>query len=240
MSKSLLPVLADLPMTEVVQAARQEHMQYRHRQATADCYRYELFRRAIVQDDEWAWSALYEFYAPLVSVWILARASRAGGSDLDSLVNETFARFARAVTARQWRDFASVGALLSYLKRCAHSAVLDHGRWGQPQRREESLEGLSTGGEPLLADCAEDVCERMAAQELWDLLCRVTPAPAERLVLWLVCVQGLPPRAVHQLHPTVFPQVADVYRIKRTVLERLQRHQEVRQCGMGQAREVRS
>jgi len=48
-------------------------------------------------------------------------------------------------------------------------------------------------------------------------------------VLRLACVQGLPFRAVQQRYPTLFPNVQDVYRIKRSVLERLQRHKELQQ-----------
>lgn len=229
-----------LPMTELVPAAQEELAQYQRRQPTEDCYRYELFRRAIVLRDEWAWSALYEFYHPVVSAWILAQASSVVGEELGPLVNEAFARFARAVTEEHWRAFPTSGTLLGYLKRCAYSAVTDHRRARQPWRYEEPLNALPATAEPLSADCAEEACGRLAAQEAWAMICRAAPTPTEQLVLQLVCVQGLAPRVVQQLHPTVFPCVQDVYRVKRMVLGRLQRSKELRQVREDRVQEVRT
>ncbi len=221
--------LAALPMAEVVQAARQELARYQRREVTEGCYRYELFRRAILLRDEWAWSELYELYRPLVSAWVLACMSRATGEEVEVLVNEAFARFAHAITERQWCAFGTSGALLGYLKRCAQSAAADHRRWGHPRLHEEPLDTLPLSCEPMSEDCAEVVGSRLEAQELWAIICRAAPSSAEQLVLWLVCAQGLSPRMVQQLHPTVFPGVQDVYRVKRAALERLARHRALRQ-----------
>ncbi len=237
---ALFSPVSDLPMAEVVQAARQELVQYQRRQATADCYRYELFRRAMVLRDEWAWSALYELYRPLVSAWVLASRSRATGEEVDALVNEAFARFARAITAQQWHEFGTSGALLGYLKRCAHSAAADDRRTRHPRLHEEPLDTLPVSCEPLSEECAEVVSGRLAAQELWAIICRAASSPAEQVVLRLVCAQGLPPRVVQQLHPTLFPGVQDLYRVKRTVLERLSRSKELRQFQQSWLREGRA
>lgn len=228
-----------LTITKLIQEARRETAQFQHRQATDGCCGYELFRRAIVLRDEWAWSAIYGLYNPVVSSWILLRVPKLLGEDLEALVNQTFARFAHAMNERKWRDFACVRALLGYLKCCAQSAATDYRRWGQPRQHEDPLESLTPSQEPLSDDCAESVCERLAAQELWAIVSREAPAQEERLILVLVCAQGMSPRSLQQRYPAIFPTVDDIYRIKRRVLERLQRNKELRRFLHGQSREVR-
>lgn len=225
-----------MTITELIEEARAETVLFQRRQATESACSYELWRRAIVLRDDGAWSAVYRLYAPVVSAWIVLRVPNAS-EDLDALVNQAFSRFAHAVTAQQWREFASVGALLGYLKRCAQSAATDYHRW-QP-RQHEALDSLPAASEPLVGDCADTVMERLAAQELWRLVCSEAPAHEEQLVLLLVVAQGMSPRALQQRYPAMYPTVQDIYRIRRNVIERLQRSKELRQFHRSQVREVR-
>ena len=226
-----------MTITELIEEARREIALFQRRQATQSACSYELWWRAIVLRDDWAWSAVYGLYAPAVSAWIVLRIPRLVGEDLDALVNQAFSRLARAVTPQQWRDFASVGALLGYLKRCAQSAATDYRRW-QP-RQHEALNSLPASCEPLLGDCADTVMERLAAQELWRLVCSEAPAHEEQLVLLLVVAHGMSPHALQQRYPAMYPTVQDIYRIRRNVIERLQRSKELRQFRHGQVWEVR-
>jgi hypothetical protein len=224
-----------LTIPELIEEARRETALFQRYQATESRCAYELWRRAIVLRDDWAWSAVYGLYAPVVRAWILLRAPTAG-EDLEALVNQAFARFAHAMTERKWRNFASVGALLGYLKCCAQSAATDYHRW-QP-RQHDALDSLPSACEPLVKDCADTAMERQAAQELWRLVSCEAPAQEEQLVLLLVVAQGISPRAVQQRYPTVFPSVQDIYRIRRNVIERLQRNKELRQFHHSQVGEV--
>ena len=224
-----------MTITELVKEARRETALFQRRQATESCCSYELWRRAIVLRDDWAWSAVYGLYTPIVSAWIVLRVPRLAGEDLDVLVNQAFARFAHAMTEQKWRDFACMGALLGYLKCCAHSAATDYRRW-QP-RQHDALDSLPVSCEPLVGDCAETVMERQAAQELWRLVCSEAPAHEEQLVLLLVVAQGMSPRALRQRYPALYPTVEAVYRIRRNVIERLQRNRKLRQLHHSQAQE---
>ncbi len=51
---------------------------------------------------------------------------------------------------------------------------------------------------------------------------------AERLVAHLCLVLDLKPREVYERHPDRFADVADVYRVKRNLLERLRRSPAIR------------
>lgn len=231
-----VPLPAQLTMSELLPEVRRETALFQCRQATDDCYSYELFRRVIVLRDEWAWVAIYELYNPVVSSWILPLVSQLKGVDLEVLVNEAFARFAHAMTTEKWRDFACARALLGYLKRCAKSAATDYLRWRHPRRPEDSLEAVSQ--EPLLDDFSEAAVDRLAAQELWAIVCREAPSPEERLILALNIMQGMPPRTLQRRYPTVFPHVQNIYHVRRNVLDRLQRNRELRRLLRSQGREV--
>lgn len=216
---------AHMTVTELMQAARQEIAQFLRRGPAEDAYAFELFRRAIVLRDEHAWTALYELYRAVVDTWILRRDAAVSSDDLAWLENEVFAKFARSIDPERLVHFHSVSALLAYLKCCANSVAADYRRSCQARQREETLESLED--EPAPDDPAGAVVEQLAAQEIWRVIAREARAPEERLILVLICAQGVSPRELHQRYPTLFPHVEDVYRVKRNVLERLRRNRQL-------------
>jgi hypothetical protein len=130
-----------LPVALVIQQAHHEFGRLLRQQPREGAYALELFRRALVLQDELAWSGIYELYHGLPS-WPIS------------------------------------------------DAVL-------------------------------------AAQEVWQIINSEVTSWQERLILRAVYALGLSPRELQQRYPLVFPTVADIYRIKRKVLERLRRNREL-------------
>jgi hypothetical protein len=62
---------------------------------------------------------------------------------------------------------------------------------------------------------------------LWEIVRSAVATPAERIALVESYVYNLPPRAIHMRHPSLFASIADVYRVKRNLLKRLQRNREL-------------
>ena len=186
-----------------------------------------MFRRAILLQDEQAWSGIYELYNAVVCSWILCRPATVHG-ELEALVNEAFAKFSRNIGPERLKDFSSVGALLAYLRCCATSVLADHYRSQQAQSREEPLESIDTDG-LVLDDPAYIVATQLAAQELWQIIWSEATSMEERLILCIVCAQGMSPRELQQRYPAIFPTVEDIYRMKRNVLERLRHSRELLQ-----------
>ncbi len=230
-----------LTVTELIQQSRREIAQFVHQQATDDSCAFELFRRAIVQRDEQAWSGIYGLYNAVISSWILRQVPKLADEDLEALVNRVFAKFAHAMNAQKERDFSCVRALLGYLRRCVESVVADHCRSQRARLREETFEFLDQ--EPVLDDPADLVATQLAAQELWQLIWKEVTSVEERLIVQLVCALGLSPRELQRRYSHVFTSVDDIYRIKRNVLERLRRNKELLQLldrqSPHQPREVR-
>jgi DNA-directed RNA polymerase specialized sigma24 family protein len=187
---------------------------------------YDLFRRAVVGGDQWAWEALYARYERLVGGWLRRHtAATQAGESLDYLINRTFERFWLYVTPDRFGSFQGLPALLQYLKLCAHGVLLDDVR--SRVRRQAIYGRVGVGAQDVV-----EVEDRELAHELWQAVRAVAHEEAEYIVAILAFVQGVKPREIHRLHPDRFASVADVYRIKRNLLERLRRDAGIRLlCG---------
>jgi DNA-directed RNA polymerase specialized sigma24 family protein len=222
-----------LPVALLIRQAHQEIQYLLRHQPMEGAHAFELFRRALVVQDELAWSGLYELYHGLVSSWVLRRTRGWYGDDQELLVNEVFAKFSRSMNPQKLEHFGSVSAILAYLRCCAGSVVVDHHRSQQARLREEPLASIDQ--EPLLEDPAEVVATQLATQEVWQVMNREVTRWEERLILRAVCALGLSPRELQQRYPLVFPTVADIYRIKRKMLERLRRNRALQALLHGEA-----
>jgi len=133
----------ELPLEVLLHEAQQES-RCRGRWSSAQVATCEVFRRALLLRDEAAWAGLYRLYAPVVQVWI--RRSAAGqvlaADVVEELFNDTFAKFATALSRERWQQFPTASHVLAYLKRCATSVVADEGRQQHRRTRDISLERL--------------------------------------------------------------------------------------------------
>jgi hypothetical protein len=190
-----------------------------------------LFRRAICACDGAAWATLMTHYHSLVLSWIRRGGNAVVAAEDDHYwVTRTFTRFWAAIGPERFDQFANLPALLQYLKLCARSVLLDEVRARQVGRWE-TLEGCVARGEDV-ADTAPDaaalVIDRLDGHALWDTVLRALQDDDERRVAYCSFVLGLTPREIFARHPERFPDVSDVYRVKRKALERLRRSQEIR------------
>jgi len=168
------------------------------------CCCFEVFRHAIVRRDDLAWEALYARYGAMVRGWL-----GAGVGDGDEAVVLVFERFWRAVDAEKFARFDTLPAVLQYLKACARTARLD--------------QALSAR-----EDVADLVAGRVDAPGFWRTVRGVLVGEREELVFHLSYVVGLSPREICARHSARFPDVAEVYRLRRNLLDRLRRAPEVR------------
>ncbi len=217
--------LANLPVATLLQQARCTMARYlADHQPYEDPYAFELFRRAIVESDQGAWSALYTLYQMLVRSWIHQHLPPAHAEAGDQLVNEVFYRLFHAIDATRFGQFRSAPGLLAYLKTCASSAVTDYLRSQRAHQAEEPMDDLDY--EVVLADPAEEMMAQLHAQEVWEII-GAAVNERERLVLQVICMLGWPARTLLHLYPALFSTVEEVYTTKRTVLERLRRNRQL-------------
>jgi hypothetical protein len=183
--------------------------------ASSPCF--ELFRRAVAERDHAAWEAVMAQYAGLVMAWVRrhpATAALPAHDRDDDWVTTAFGRFWIAIGPDRFGQFTGLAALLRYLKLCVHSALVDAVRANAAAR---------TVPLTVAQDLAAADGDSLAAADLWHAITQALPDETERFVARLSLVMGLKPAEIHERFPDRFATVADVYRIKRTLLERLRR-----------------
>lgn len=214
-----------ISLEQIVQRCRQEAAQT-YQQETGSCF--ELFRRAIEQQDTAAWEALQQQYRKLVLSWVHNVAQGTQASDpFDDLGQDTWFRFWRTLShhpAPFSQRFPHVGAVLNYLNQCAISAFLDYER---QLRRQTRIRELSTIARPGAAwDEAAHWENREQAERIkmiWEWIAKEVQDPQEKLLLSLSYEQNLPPATIARRYPAQFATADDVYRIKERILKRARR-----------------
>lgn len=185
----------------------------------AQCCCMELFRQAIVQRNDRAWAAVYDRYEPHVRRWLGAYAE-------DDTVASVFERFWVAVDADKFACFDTISGVLRYLQLCAFAMRSDRIRQIRARGPEQPLD-VAAYRAPVDRDMAEAVEKRVDATAFWRLVSDRLASKREGLLLYLTYVQGLTPQQIRTYHRAQFPDVDEIYRLKRNVLQRLRRSPEI-------------
>ena len=175
---------------------------------------WELFRRAVVKNDQQAWQALYAQYRRLVGKW-------AAGADLelDDLVTEAFARFWQGVRNHDFAvRFPTIETVMGFLKRCARTLAIDDARRREHQRLIQ--EALATERNWAYDPPNDVALEQVFSQELRDYLYSQMRDEQECAVLEAYC-KGLKPREIAEQYPDLFANVGQVYRVRERIVSRL-------------------
>jgi hypothetical protein len=210
---------------DLARLCHDETTKYLRREPSRDDFCLELLRRAIVEGDQAAWGAILAQYRGMVLSWLRKGYGTAmRDEDDDHWVNRTFERFWQAVGPQRFGDFPTLATLLQYLKQCAITALLDDAR----QRARDRLDERANAALPAAADPEPLALGTLAGQDLWALIAAETQGEAERLVAHESFTLDLKPGEIHARHPEQFASAADVYRVKRNLLDRLRRNPDIR------------
>jgi RNA polymerase sigma factor (sigma-70 family) len=188
---------------------------------------FELLRRALALRDALAWEQIYRQYQPLVVGWVTRHpAFERSGEDAGAFVNAAFERLWSAIPPERFAQFPDLASLLRYLQMCVHSVLTDHAR----SAAQSALTLMPEMVDDRLAqpDIAVAVADRAAREAFWALLRPRLRDRREREVVYAAYILGLKPREICQHYSASFPRVADVYRVKENLLERLRRDPELR------------
>lgn len=219
--------LRQLDFATLVRRCSIESERFYRGQAHDTAYSYELFRRALVERSEAAWEYIYTHYSPLVESWVRrSGAFASSGETSEYFVVSAFTRFWRAVTAEKFASFPTLASLLHYLQLCAGCVVIDSVRaqsWAE-MLPEEAIP-YNRGS---LASPDEEAMERVNREEFWNYINAQLNDEAERVVVYNSFVMGMKPGDIYTGRPDLFACINDVYNVKRNVLGRLSRNQELR------------
>lgn len=96
--------LADLPIDEIIARCQEETERYSRRDSHDPRYCYELFRRALAEQDQEAWQALRAQHQRLVGSWIQATLNRmeyrADDASFEDISQEVWLRLFRFIPPR--------------------------------------------------------------------------------------------------------------------------------------------
>lgn len=207
-------------LTESQLAAR---CQNRQPDASHEAFCFELFRRALIEDSSLCWHYLHNQYYPLVRFWI-NRFTPADQATVDDLVQETFTTFLRAYTADKIVKANGLGSVLAYLKSCAVSCVLQARRTEQRSALESDWDEESIEAQTSTPSLESTLSAKFNRQAIWAAVTDCCSDERDRLLARLVLVADLKPREITRQYPQHFATVDEVYRVKRNLLDRLQRH----------------
>lgn len=214
-------------VAELARHCREETGKFVRGEPRDDSYCFELFARAIERREPPAWEAIVAQYRGMVIAAIKQHSAAAlVGENDDFWVNRTFQRFWIALGRDRFGHFNGLPALLKYLKMCAHSVLMDEVR-ARRGAQLSSLEDLPPGAGQAV-DAEDEAIGALSGVELWQVVKQVLPEESEWLVAYLSLARDLKPAEIQQRHQDRFATVADVYRIKRNVLDRLRRSAEIR------------
>ena len=184
---------------------------------------YELFRRAIVRQDDEAWTSIYTRYRSLLVSW--ARhysATIQVGEYYDDIADQAFARAWAALAPSHFTRFPNLAKLLAYLRTCVITVIIDSAR--ARAARERMFQRLEVGSS---ATPEQQVLEEIGRHDLWRLVSHLAATDQERMILLENFVLDLPPRMIMARHPELFSDISTVYFAKRNLLARLQRNQDL-------------
>ncbi len=217
----------DLGVVELARRCREETLRFLKGESRDDAFCFEIFERAVVHREDDAWEAVVAQYRGIVLAYVGQHTATAMLHESDDYwVNRAFQRFWSAVGPNRFDKFPDLPALLKYLKLCVHSVLLDEVR----SRRASSLSSLDELPEtiPNKADSEHSVIGKLAGEQLWQAIARELNDEAEQKVVYLSFARDMKPSDIVERYPHLFASVADVYRIKRNVIERLRRSAEIR------------
>lgn len=217
----------DLPISDVSRRCHEETVRFLNGHSHDPAFCLELFRRAIVLQDQEAWSLLYRQYTEqtaLVYRWIRQHPRFAScGLEADTVANAAFARMWRALTPERFAAFPDLKSILRYLQMCIASVILDSGRASAHKLNPTPFEEL-----PLSALAVEDPQDIQTASDLWAQVRQRLRDDDERLVILCRFGEGMKPREIYEAYAERFHDVTDIYRILQRVLNRLRRDDELR------------
>lgn len=191
--------------------------------ASHESFCFELFRRAIVRDCSLSWHYLYTQYYPLVRYWVSRQFSDTASYTLDDLTQDTFTAFWRFYTCDKLAQAKDLADVLAYLKKCATTTVIAAHRRAERDPPQILYEQQVLDAQTAVPPTELAGLQRVNAQRLWELIEAKCKNEPERLIARLTFLSGLKPRDIAEQYVELFPNVEDVYRIKRNLLERLRR-----------------
>jgi DNA-directed RNA polymerase specialized sigma24 family protein len=195
-----------------------EMHKFRRKEPSDDQYCLELFRRALVEQNEAAWNTVYTYWQESVRHWFRRNANCAAAlrhDDEQTYIDDTFKRFWQSVKA-QPLEFSSLASVLWYLRLCLNSVMIDTLRT-YARKKVHALPEPDSPDELLVEDSYHEC-------EWWSVIESMLKDERERRAIYLLYHCGLKPKEIMLRCPGEFTDEQEIYRLRRNGLDRLKRN----------------
>jgi len=209
-----------LHTAKVVELCMHELQRFESQAPADDRLALEFVNRAIAEQADEAWSALQECFHKTIRVWLRSHPNCELALQLDTEENyvaQTFSRFWHA-TRTQQIAFASLSAVLAYLHATLGGVIIDTLRFHlRSCAREVPLPEPGLSNEPTVEGLFE-------SEHLWLEIQKLLHDQHERRLFSLLYFYGLKPREIVARCPQEFPEVKDIYRLNKNIVDKLRRN----------------
>jgi hypothetical protein len=206
-------VTTGIPTAELARRGADEVAKFARRADNDPQACFELFRRALVEQSDEAFTHVYRIFEPLVTGWVYRQSRFAlTGESAEYFTSAAFRSFYFALRGERLSRCPTLAALLGYLKVCVYSAIAQY-------LREESRHGTV----PL--EDATELVEvpaldgHLEADEIWTHICRLLPDERDQLLARCAFAQHLTPRLIRATYGAYWRDEravsVDLYRIRR-------------------------
>ncbi len=212
-----------MPLDEVAQRCEEETNRFRHTRKADNQFCFELFRRALEGGDHEAFTRIIQTYKSQCERWVRGMRGFEVTGELtpDPFVSQAFANLYKDLRGEKFKRFASLEAVLQYLRKCAVTAVLQY-------LRKAAVEWTLDAAEELNSDIAEELKTEVEYEELWKRICQLLPHETDRLLVDLRLRQHVMPAEIAQMYPERWADSRAVSVAMQRILRVLRRDRELR------------
>jgi len=221
--------LQNMPVGDLAQRCAQETDLYFAHHDSESIYCFELFRRAIRNNDAHALEVLLIQYQPLVARWVDRWMAKHPGfpmvhDEAQDFIAQAFERFWFSFTPAKFEKSRNIAEIIKYLQMCVHGAIMD--TWRKLRRLQ--LEQELGDEEQEFSEPAPTPEELLQIDEFWQLIRKKCKDQREYTVIYASFGLALSPREILAEYPEAFRDVKEIYQYKANLLERLERDDEFR------------
>lgn len=175
---------------------------------------YELFRRALYDEDTEALTVVLKLYDRQLQNWVTTHAYywHTDGS-VDDFISIAVTKFYFKLKGSSFSNFSSVSAILKYLKLCVNSAIMQEYR---------KINRIITQSNEVLERkliTTSPVSKRQDFRELWDYLCTIFEQPIDQLLMRCAFIYNMKPSEIMTTYPNYWETARevsiDLYRIRK-------------------------
>jgi hypothetical protein len=202
-----------LSLDELAQRCAEETEKFSRRRDNDPQFCFELLRRALADGTPEAFTRVYRNYERQVLSWVYSHSGFAQtGESADFFARSALSTFYFALRGPKFAQFTSLAKVLTYLKLCVHTAIMQYLR----DQRPAAMMPLDAANELVHTP---DLDNRADAAELWAHICQLLPDPRDRLLARYVFLQDLKPQQIVSSDPAQWSGEREIsvalYRIRR-------------------------